>query len=493
MLEELLEGRPMVFCAFDRSNSYNTYLGHAFNVDGYDASDGTFHINWGWSGTGNGYFVMNSFANQGSNYHMGQRIVKNIQPAVSVVPTIKVKTERIDLMTRMGEGPVTATFTVKGKLLTDNVTLTLNDPDGVFALDATVATLDEIWYGKVITVSYNPVAVGENHATVTLTSPGAQDKVIALNGVAAHAAVDPVMQPAAASAISLTSFRADWLDETADDYVSSYTLEVMAKPSYVLVGEADWSSVVEKMTAETASAANYFPSGWTFTGNDLWAENGYISINGNARFSTPTYDFDDYGKVTVVLTARAVSSSSAFTVSTSVDSKDFTVSSRTFTEYVVVLDCAAADQVTVSNKSNNPGFLNMKVYVGELPSSQLRATETGNEAYRLITDITNKFYTVNGLTEGGTFLYKVKAHYTDGTESAWSNVEKVTLSGSAHAYAPGDVNHDGKLNVTDVTVLINAMMSDTEICPVCSDVNSDGSTNITDVTTLINLLMSNAE
>ena len=43
--EELINNRPIVYSAYD---SYAG--GHAFNVDGYDANDDTYHINWGWSG-----------------------------------------------------------------------------------------------------------------------------------------------------------------------------------------------------------------------------------------------------------------------------------------------------------------------------------------------------------------------------------------------------------------------------------------------------------
>lgn len=35
--------------------------GHAFVCDGYNATDNTFHINWGWSGSYNGYFKMSGY------------------------------------------------------------------------------------------------------------------------------------------------------------------------------------------------------------------------------------------------------------------------------------------------------------------------------------------------------------------------------------------------------------------------------------------------
>ena len=490
ILGELQAGRPMVFCAFDYVNANHNYVGHAFNVDGYRASDGHFHINWGWSGTGNGFFAMNEFANQGANYHMGQRIVKNIYPSVAQVPTIIMDPAQLNMDTRVGR-PVTKMFTVKGKLLTDDITLTLNDPDGAFAISTTTLTPEEYGYYKWIIVTYDPDAVGNHSATVTLSSPGAEDKVITLNGTADMAIADPVMLPVDPSAITLTSFRADWTDETPDANITSYTLDVELKPTYYLVGEADWSNVSEAgFSAVTANAANYFPAGWSFAGNDLWAEDGCISISGNFSFTSPTYNLVDEKKATVVFTAKSGYAASSVTVSTSVDEKVVSITDRSFTQFTVVLDCADLDKVTITNKSGNPYFLNMQIYAGQEEASKLRATESGNETHRTITGITDKSYKVTGLSAGGTFFYKVKAHYIDNTESEWSNIEQVTLSGDAHVYELGDVNHDGFVTVTDVTALINALMANAEPCPICSDINGDEAVNVTDVIMLINMIMS---
>jgi hypothetical protein len=498
MVEELLAGRPFVFCAFDYSNVHNLYSGHAFNVDGYDATDGTFHINWGWSGVGNGNFAMNAFANQGSNYHLGQRIVKNIYPSIAVAPTIKVNPAELEMATRLGE-PVTATFTVKGRLLTDDITLTLNDADGVFALDTTAVTMAEAKDGKLITVTYNPNAVGEHTATITLSSPGAEDMVVTLNGTAAPAPLvvyDPVMLPAVEDYISLTSFRADWTDETAAENVASYTLEVSTKPNYVLLDDIDWSRTSESFFPVTENADRYFPDGWSVGGSDFYAEDGFISITGNFYFSTPTYNMAGAEKVTVVFTGKAGYPSATLTVSTSVDSKDIPMTYGSFNQYVVVLNCADADQVTFTPKSGNPGFLNMQIYAGEVPAPQMRATEDGDATWRTITGITDKFYTVTGLTAEGTFLYKVKAFYNDGTESDWSNIEEVTLKDNGplpHGHEVGDVNHDDKISIKDVTDLINYLLSGDEsvICTVCANVNGDDKVSIADVTALIDKLLSN--
>lgn len=49
---ELQKGHPVIFGATDPKNG-----GHAFVIDGND-EDGLLHVNWGWSGDGNGYYDM---------------------------------------------------------------------------------------------------------------------------------------------------------------------------------------------------------------------------------------------------------------------------------------------------------------------------------------------------------------------------------------------------------------------------------------------------
>ena len=117
------------------------------------------------------------------------------------------------------------------------------------------------------------------------------------------------------------------------------------------------------------------------------------------------------------------------------------------------------------------------------------ASETGDSTYRVIEGITDKYYDVKNLNNEGTYVYKVKAIYTDGTESKWSNAETVTLQAGGQTYAQGDVNMDGSVNISDVTDLIDMLLSDNT--KPSGDVNGDGSINITDVTDLIDLLLKN--
>jgi hypothetical protein len=88
--DELKAGRPVYYDG-DSSGS-----GHAFVVDGYGGDD-YFHVNWGWGGSSNDYFLLsildpknNSGAGatqSADGYSMGQGAIFGMQPNTGVTPT----------------------------------------------------------------------------------------------------------------------------------------------------------------------------------------------------------------------------------------------------------------------------------------------------------------------------------------------------------------------------------------------------------------------
>jgi len=64
-------------------SGYTDESGHAFVFDGYydDAYGTHFHINWGWSGYGNGYFYINNLASPGGTFNYWHQAIFNIIPA----------------------------------------------------------------------------------------------------------------------------------------------------------------------------------------------------------------------------------------------------------------------------------------------------------------------------------------------------------------------------------------------------------------------------
>ena len=68
---ELINGRPIIY----RGQGSG---GHAFNFDGFEGD--FFHVNWGWSGSSNGYFIVTSLTPGSHNFSESQGCVKGIYP-----------------------------------------------------------------------------------------------------------------------------------------------------------------------------------------------------------------------------------------------------------------------------------------------------------------------------------------------------------------------------------------------------------------------------
>ncbi len=491
---ELRAGRPLIYCAFDMaSDSTGLGGGHAFNLDGYDAENDMYHVNFGMSAELNTWYAYDAYTSDHGMtvYDFYPLMFVGVQPlGISTDPVIAVTPKELAMEAYAGE-TATATFNVSGNYLTGDVTLTVNDANGVFSVDPTTVTKDDALAGKTITVTYAPQAAGTHSATITLKSEGANDVTLKLNGTATNAPLvvyDPVMLPADSAYIALTSFRADWTDQTPAQNVLSYTLQVNQKPTSGLISEADWSNV-----PSSGNAVNYMPEGWTYNGG-VYLEGGRISISSGYSLYSNTLDLTGFDKITVVVRGKNCYTwtNSAISVKTSVDSK-YQEFAADYADYTFVLNCGSSERVEIYSESYYPEIQSIKIYAGEYEAPQLRDTENDTETYRLITGITDKFYTVNNLLAEGTFLYKVKALYTDGTESAWSNTQMVTLfdNGPApHEYAVGDVNHDHAINIADVTALIDYLLGSGNVCTICGDVNQDHAINIADVTALIDKLLS---
>ena len=486
MQAELVAGRPLMYCAGAAMSTGDQFYGHAFNVDGYDADNDTYHVNFGQTESNNGYYAFNAFGYGISVYKYFQLMFVGMQPPTGpAAPRMIVSPTALSLECYAGE-TTTATFSVVGLDLTDAITVTVNDDNGVFTTDvATIAVADAA--SKTVTVTYAPQAVGTHTATITLSTPGGADVTVTLDGTATAAPLvvyNPVMLPADSAYINLTSFRADWTDQTVPENVASYTLEVKEKAGVGgVLADVDWSTA-------SGNAADYLPEGWTYGNYPIYFDEGGIAITTDSYIQTNTLEIGT-DKVTVVMRAKNYYgwTSSIVTVKTSVDEKTQSLTSD-YVDYVYVLNCAENDQVTFFADSWNPTIQSIKIYAGEVTPSQLRATEQGDTSYRLITGITDKFYTVENLLAGGVFQYKVKAIYTDGTESAWSNVETVTLFENGHGFDPGDVNHDHRLSIADVTALIDFLLGvNDDACATCADVTGDSLVSIADVTRIIDMLL----
>ncbi len=314
----------------------------------------------------------------------------------------------------------------------------------------------------------------------------------------------PVMLAVDTTAVEPAAFRADW---TAVDNLSSYTLKVnrIAAPGEelaTLLMTEDFSKVVsnDDGTADISpNLDNYTDNlGWSGYKVFVAANHGVKVGTGSAAgwLTSPGLELDN--TVTVVVNAsswvngKGISDGSSVIVSCG-DVSETVELSTTPTDYTVVLKGCEAGNIKLAMTAPAKRFYiyHVDIYNGDLTAVAPRRAiaEEGDATWRVVSGITDTCYTVHELA-GGIYEYFVKAIYTDGTESVWSNIQHVTLTGNGDGPLVGDVNGDGEVSISDVTALISYLLDNNTVILGNSDVNGDGETTIADVTALIEILLS---
>ena len=300
----------------------------------------------------------------------------------------------------------------------------------------------------------------------------------------------PVMLPADEDNVEPTAFMAEWTNETPAEYVTDYTLYVTngTAPVTLLTEGFGGVTVENDGTARIESSLDDYCDNAGWTGNYV-----YLAANGGLKFgnssnggylTTPALDLTNCGgTVTVTFNAKNYGTDNTTLTITCGDVSETVELTGEATDYTVTLEgvTAAADQqITIASTGSRQRWYLYDVNVN---------IAGAGEAY-VFENITDKGYIVENLTPGETYSYYVVANYTDGT-TATSNVEQVTLPEAGHGFELGDVNHDKAINITDVTLMINAVLNNdlSTICIICGDMNGDGNVNITDITMLISKVL----
>ncbi len=387
---QLAAGCPILYGGVDRDRN----MGHGFVVDG--CGGGMYHVNWGYSGSGDGYFVLDAFTTMGYTFSSEQEMLYQIYPT--------------------------------GYLY---------------------------------------------------------DKYAAVMGEASH--------------VTSTSFTADWSDETPSEYVTGYTLYVQPyDPSAheVLLNETFGGIDVniDETTALAANKVGNYCDDPNWTGSFVYLGDGGCFIVGGQKYvgklTTPPLSVGDDGVITVRFWSRYSGSNSSNAIVTCNGVEQVVELSRTAKEYAIVFEnVEAGATVTFTSTGRYMGFYLDDVVV--TTGDDRDPVEMGDcgDGCLVFPDVATTDYSVTGLTTGGTYRYLVVTHYADGTTKK-SNSQVVTLSEQPeHPYESGDVNHDGVVSVADVTMLISAVLSGSDICMICADMNEDNILGVGDVTALISRVL----
>ena len=319
--------------------------------------------------------------------------------------------------------------------------------------------------------------------------------------------LQPTMLPIDTTAVTGRSFRADW---TSGGDVSSYTLQVNR-----IANGADNPIL---MLSEGFGNVNAYSDGYTdigptldeYTDNEGWTGYKLYTAAGHSlKFGTadvagylisPELDLTTtvsvkfngrnwknksgtYEKSSVIVSCGNISK----TVALANDAADYTVVLTGCSERCIKLSgTGAKDRFYISSVEIYNGDLNT------LNAPHRLLVEEGDSTWRSVSGITDTCYTVKALTDG-LYEYLVKAVYVDGTESPWSNIQHVTLTGEGDDdILMGDANGDGLVNIADVTTLVDHILNgnlDDDFDFVAADVDADGVIGIADVTLLVDIIL----
>ncbi len=133
--------------------------------------------------------IQDSYTTTGPNAsHFGQGKINALAGVQYILganasPNIKVATTELTFA-----GYATLSYemscNVKGLHLEDDISVTLNDENGVYSVSPTTISKDEAAEGIDLVITWSPVEAGSQQATITLSSEGAEDVVVSLNGTA---------------------------------------------------------------------------------------------------------------------------------------------------------------------------------------------------------------------------------------------------------------------------------------------------------------------
>ncbi len=482
--EELDNGRPVLMCA--QAQDPDGLSGHAFDIDGYDATDDTYHINWGWGGYGDANYALNAFGYNGSVFNISQQIITGIEPKITE-PTIRAGASAINIEA-YEDSVFSQHITVRGILLSDDITLVLNDNNGVYSIDRDRITGDNINRTNRINLTFSPKVVGNYNATLTISSNGAEDVVINLNGVCLLETHDPYSLEAFGTEDN--HYTIQWKDNPPGRNVSGYELNYAPIPFYELRMSENFDNNPNEGTSTTDYSSKLDEitelPGWT--GSKVY-RSGSDLILGTSKskgwLETPALDmFNNQGKVTVKVTVKSsgTTPSALFNVSSGSSDTTFTITNNDST-YVVLLSCPASGEAKIRFNSftgKRVTICDVAIYAGDDYSPVDESLITS------INGITEKSYQFDNLSPGF-YALRVQTHYNNGDVSQWTPWLPLIVEWNRF-----DTNRDGEINIADINQVMDVIFME-HIYPSflnANDVNRDGEINLSDINMIIDKILS---
>ena len=469
---EISAKRPVVY------SGASSDVGHAFVCDGYDGK-GNYHINWGWGGDNDGYFKLSILNPDGSGtggsatsdgYNFGQLAVIGVQKPTGETTSIGAWMESTYVTTNgtqitfdaYNNSGVSHDFELGMALVTDNgIQVFLTFGDG-YILDPGYyypsLTVDATWFDfKNGTYKVVPVSRVSGTSEWRSTLPKYKYVEVVVNGSNITCTAMPLVN--LTGTITVNGNLVSGSSQEVEVNVENKSGEFYA-PVYLFASMTTNKGTFVNKTLLTVEAGSKAPAYLYFTPDragkwNLWVtldqEGEQIIATGQVNISTPPT-----GKADLEVTA-------------------FTVSGGTVT-------------ASIHNKASEP-------YCRELYAFLFDRYNQYNIDYKIASrinipaDETVKVkFTFDELTEGE--WYEVDLYY-------FPNFNDNTIDYLAYttftytSYEPGDVNHDGQVNVSDIMAIVNYILGSKPAIfyEEEANVNNDTAINVSDIMAIVNYIL----
>ena len=446
------------------------------------------------------------------------------------VPTLMVEPTSLDYTTSL-KRPITKTISLKGVYLNSDVTLTLNDNNGVFIVSPMTIPQGSVNLDTPVevAVTFQPLVEGRFSGTLVFSSNGAESVTVELSGKAneGNTASDPYLDISKYETIdeagwntsdirNLYKYTERESEECGWLTVSNYgvikadaTQNWFTNAGTVRTGSATWTAI-----DVFPGSASYFAGDGQFAD---WSEDcqtffvtncsqvKQLAVNrSNSTYPLKMYIYEctlnDDGTVTpsetAIQTKQNTTTNTAEVLASDPLDPSVIYKVAIFNDFSKLyeigfktpLNALETPIATAATEVKADGFTANWTQCPSATSYTLRVIPKSSPLdERIITGITGLNYAVTNLQPATTYFFDVRA-VNGNIHGAWSNkIEVTTLAGGVY----GDVNGDGEVTTIDITAIYNYLLNGDETFLATSDVDGDGEITTVDITIIYNILLGN--
>ena len=498
--QELAANRPVIYSGSKKSG------GHAFICDGYDG-EGLFHINWGWNGQSNGYFLLNVLnadiqgtgsASGAYGYIYSQAAIVGIEPGEGSSTFALTATDFVlksATTTRSGSSyDFRAYVTGRFRNLTSQV-FAVSYGWALYQGSTFKKMLYETYStslrpGNYLTLSDKSLKFGSGLANGTYRILPVYSEYYAGNWRPCIGADKNYLEVVInGNSCTITGYgSASALDYTVNDITTEGLLH-NGRPVDInvnLTNNGKWSSRLLYMFVDGTFKA----TGMVDLGTGETGDIPYRFMTADAGTYTLTWSWNDDGSDPIATRTLTINPMPTASLSATAEVLNVTDASN----HIITSDKFSL-KLTITNTGSTTYHedISMKLYKNIYDNTGT-SVQGKNQVITLEPgESTIVQFDMDNVVDGWRYFGNVK-YYSAGQEAELFRTQLYTIVFPEPQQAMmGDVNGDGIINISDATALTNHLLGST-VSPFVeanADMVQDGILNITDLTNLINYLLNN--